>query len=190
MYETAHPMAANHEVEEKTQRAAAPRPEMRADARLPDIGLTDAERQAVIGILNVVLADEFVLYTKTRRCHWNVVGPNFSELHALFQRQYEQLEEIIDDVAERIRALGGTPAGTLREYLDLTRLDEAPGMGNDSLGMIEALLADHESLVRNLRLDLEFCSEDHGDEGTRDFLTGIMQSHEKTAWMLRAHLAR
>src|SRR5690606_29750690 len=113
MYETAHPMAANHEVEEKTQRAAAPRPEMRADARLPDIGLTDAERQAVIGILNVVLADEFVLYTKTRRCHWNVVGPNFSELHALFQRQYEQLEEIIDDVAERIRALGGTPAGTL-----------------------------------------------------------------------------
>jgi starvation-inducible DNA-binding protein len=83
--------------------------------------------------------------------------------------------------------LGGMAAGSLEEYLKLTRLKEEPGRQYDARGMIEALLADHETLIRSLRKDLETSSE-HGDEGTTDFLTGLMQAHEKTAWMLRAYV--
>jgi starvation-inducible DNA-binding protein len=153
-----------------------------------DIGIADEQRQAVVRILNTVLADEFVLYTKSRRFHWNVEGHNFSELHDLFQKHYEQLGQIVDDVAERARALDGVAAGSLEEYLKLTRLKEEPSKLYDARGMIAALLADHEALVRNLREDLRVCADEHGDEGTMDFLTGLMQTHEKTAWMLRAYL--
>jgi len=153
-----------------------------------NIGLSRDHRAKVVSILNTVLADEFVLYTKSRRFHWNVEGPNFSELHELFQKQYEQLAEIVDDVAERARALDGAAVGSLKEYLDLTRLDEEWSRSYDARGMIATLLADHETLIRELREDLEICSKDHGDEGTTDFLTGLMQMHEKTAWMLRSYL--
>src|SRR5689334_13500098 len=142
------------------------------------IGLPDAERRAVVGILNVVLADEFALYTKARRFHWNIEGPNFAELHALFQNQYEQLGDIIDEVAERARALDGYAAGSLEEYLQLTRLDEDHRKRHDASGMIASLLADHERLIRALRVDLKSCANDYGDDGTTDFLTGLMQSHE------------
>jgi starvation-inducible DNA-binding protein len=155
---------------------------------LADVGLGEKSREAVVAVLNTVLADEFVLYTKTRRFHWNVQGPDFSALHALFQQQYEQLGRIVDDVAERARALDGFAAGSLEEYLRLARLGEGPAGNYDARGMIAALLADHEALVRSLREDLRACSDRHGDEGTTDFLTGLMQAHEKTAWMLRAHL--
>lgn len=163
-------------------------------ARLPregtpaDIGLSGSQRSEVVSILNTVLADEFVLYVKTRRFHWNVEGPNFSELHGLFEKQYEQLGEIVDLVAERARALGGFAAGSFEEYLSLTRLGERPGEHYSARGMIGALLADHEALIRSLRDDLEVVSEEYGDEGTTDFLIGLMQEHEKTAWMLRAYL--
>ena len=153
-----------------------------------NIGLTDKQREGVVSILNTVLADEFVLYTKSRRFHWNVEGPDFSELHDFFEKHYEQLGEIVDQVAERARALGGIAAGSLEEFLKLTRLKEEPGKQYDARGMIQALLADHETLIRSLRKDLEMSSNEHGDEGTTDFLTGLMQAHEKTAWMLRAYV--
>ena len=152
-----------------------------------NIGLSDKQRDAVASILNTVLADEFVLYTKSRRFHWNVEGPDFSELHELFEKQYDQLGEIMDRVTERARALGGVTAGSLEEYLRLTRLKEEPRKRYDAGEMIRALLADHETLIRRVRKDVETCSKEHGDEGTRDFLTGLMQEHEKIAWMLRAH---
>jgi starvation-inducible DNA-binding protein len=158
------------------------------EAMAVNIGLSDKQREAVVRILNTVLADEFVLYVKSRRFHWNVEGPDFSELHELFERQYEQLGEIVDQVAERARALDGIAAGSLEEYLKLTRLKEEPGRNYDAREMIAALLADHETLIRCLREDLETCSKEHGDEGTMDFLTGLMQGHEKIAWMLRAYL--
>jgi starvation-inducible DNA-binding protein len=188
MYGTVHRMSTDWDLREEKRLASTSHSGSHEDAKPIDIGLLDTERQAVIGILNTVLADEFLLYTKSRRFHWNVEGPNFSELHALFEKQYEQLEAIIDDVAERARALGGVAAGTLEEYLGLTRLSEEPGRAHDARGMIAALLADHERLIRTLRVDLESCSDDFGDEGTMDFLTGLMQMHEKMAWMLRAHL--
>jgi starvation-inducible DNA-binding protein len=154
-----------------------------------NIGLDDSSRGGVARILDRLLADEFVLYIKTRRFHWNVVGPHFAELHRLFESQYEQLDDIVDEVAERARSLGGTAAGSLREFLELTRLAENAGDNPAAERMIAALLADHESLIRSLRADLETASDQYGDAGTGDFLTGLLERHEKMAWMLRAHLA-
>jgi starvation-inducible DNA-binding protein len=154
-----------------------------------DVGLSKDQREAVVTILNTVLADEFVIYIKSRRFHWNVEGPNFTELHGLFEKQYEQLGEIVDRVAERARALGGFAAGSLEQYLRLTRLTEQTGERYPARSMIEALLADHEALIRSLREDIEFVTGECGDEGTTDFLIGLMQEHEKIAWMLRAYLS-
>lgn len=107
------------------------------------IGLSDQQRETAVSILNTLLADEFVLYVKSRRFHWNVEGPNFSELHNLFEKQYEQLDQVIDEVAERARALGGIPMGSLQQYVELTRLMEQADQTFDAKGMIAALLDDH-----------------------------------------------
>lgn len=151
-----------------------------------DIGLTERQRSAVGRILNTLLADEFLLYNKTRRFHWNVEGPHFSELHKFFESQYEQLDEVIDEVAERARALDIMAAATLREYLSSTRLKENPAKTEQD--MLKALLNDHQAIVRSLRDDLVTCAEQLGDAGTSDFLTGLMEQHEKMAWMLRSYL--
>jgi len=154
----------------------------------PDIGLTDAQRTGVIKILNTLLADEYVLYTKTRNFHWNVVGPQFNDLHKFFEAQYTELNVIVDDVAERARALGGEAAGSLAEFTKLARLGEQPGKPLPSQKMLAALLADHEALIQHLRSDLDTCGDKFHDAGTNDFLTGLMEQHEKMAWMLRAFL--
>jgi starvation-inducible DNA-binding protein len=153
------------------------------------IGLTDKARQGVAKLLNVLLADEYLLYTQTRNYHWNVVGPRFHDLHKFFEAQYEELDEFIDQVAERVRALGGNSAGSLGEFLELARNKESSGLPRDAQGMVGSLLAAHEALIRNLRSDLEKADE-LGDAGTNDFLTGLMEQHEKMAWMLRATLER
>ncbi len=153
----------------------------------PNLGLSDSQRSDVVGILTTLLADEFLLYTKTRNYHWNVVGHQFHDLHKFFEGQYEALDEIVDEVAERARSLGGPSAGTLKEFLGAARLKESPGESPDARGMVANLLSDHESIVRSLRGDLETCTK-LGDAGTADFLTGLMERHEKTAWMLRATL--
>lgn len=154
----------------------------------PNIGLTEDQRNGVAAILNTLLADEYVVYTKTRNYHWNVVGPQFNDLHKFFEAQYTALNEIVDEVAERTRALGGKATGTLTEFLKYTRLNEQPGQSPDARGMIAELLADHEAIIRHLRVDLETCLEKYHDAGTNDFLTGLMEQHEKMAWMLRAFL--
>ena len=153
-----------------------------------NIGLNDKQRGGAITVLNTLLGDEYVLYTKTRRFHWNVTGQNFSELHAFFEAQYEELSDIVDQVAERVRALDGMAAGSLEEFLKLTHLPEEPNKKFDAKGMIAALLADHESIAQHLRQDLSAVQEKSGDVGTADFLTGLMQLHEKMAWMLRSYL--
>jgi starvation-inducible DNA-binding protein len=153
------------------------------------IGLTDKARQGLAKLLNVLLADEYLLYTQTRNYHWNVVGPRFHDLHKFFEAQYEELDDVIDGVAERVRALGGTSAGSLGEFLELARNKESSGLPRDGQGMVGSLLTAHEALIRNLRSDLERTDE-FGDAGTNDFLTGLMEQHEKMAWMLRATLER
>jgi starvation-inducible DNA-binding protein len=154
----------------------------------PNIGISDSNREGVIRILNALLADEYVLYTKTRNYHWNVVGPQFNDLHKFFESQYEELDEIVDEVAERSRSLGGKAAGTLAEFTRLARLKEEPGQYPDARAMLANLLADHEAVIRTLRGDLATVMDKHGDAGTSDFLTGLMEKHEKMAWMLRAFL--
>jgi starvation-inducible DNA-binding protein len=154
------------------------------------IGISDANRHAVVKILNTVLADEYVLYTKTRNYHWNVVGPQFNDLHKFFQAQYEALDDIVDDVAERSRALGGNAVATLAEFTQVSRLKEHPGRYPAADAMLANLLADHEAVVQSLRSDLATVMDKHADAGTNDFLTGLMEKHEKMAWMLRAFLAK
>ncbi len=150
------------------------------------IGISESNRDSIVKILNAVLADEYVLYTKTRNYHWNVAGPQFNDLHKFFEAQYEALNEVVDDVAERARALGGKAFGTLAEFAQHTRLKEQPGKQPAALTMVANLQADHEAMIRALRADLETVMEKHNDAGTSDFLTGLMEKHEKMAWMLRS----
>lgn len=151
-----------------------------------NIGLTEAQREAVCGILRKLLADEFALYTKARNYHWNVVGLQFHDLHKLFESEYEALDEIVDEVAERIRALGGVSPGTLEEFRQTTRLREEPGKVPSAREMVAKLAEDHETIIRQLRQDIPVVQDQHQDVGTADFLTGLMERHEKHAWMLRA----
>jgi starvation-inducible DNA-binding protein len=151
-----------------------------------NIGIGEKERASLGKILNALLADEYVLYTKTRRFHWNVVGPDFSELHKFFEAQYEALDDIVDEVAERARALDVVAAGSLEEFGKLARLKEHAGKNPDAPGMLAALLDDHEAVIRTLRSDVER-ADDLGDAGTNDFLTGLMEQHEKMARMLRSY---
>jgi starvation-inducible DNA-binding protein len=154
----------------------------------PNIKINDSHRAGVVAMLNALLADEFVLGTQTRNCHWNVTGPRFHDLHKFLDAQYEELDAILDDVAERARALGGRAAGTLGEFLNLARLRERPGKCRDAQEMTAKLLDDQETVIRQLRGDVDKCARKYADAGTADFLTGLMEQHEKMAWMLRAIL--
>jgi starvation-inducible DNA-binding protein len=153
-----------------------------------NIELTEKSREGAVTMLNALLADDFVLGTRTRNCHWNVTGPHFHDLHKLFASQYDALDEIMDDVAERARALGGHAVGTLSELLALARLKERPGKYPSASHMTAELLTGHEAVIRQLRADVIACDEKLADAGTTDFLTGLMEQHEKMAWMLRAVL--
>ena len=153
-----------------------------------NIGLTDQQRAGVAEILDRTLSDLFVLYTKTRNYHWNVVGEHFRDLHKLLEEQYEELEEAIDLVAERSRKLGMPALGTLKEYLQHASLKEQPGDHPDAFTMLSNLCGDHEAVIQALRKDADDCDEKYHDMGTNDFLIGLMQEHEKMAWMLRSYL--
>jgi starvation-inducible DNA-binding protein len=152
------------------------------------IGITDGNRKAVSVELSKLLADEFILYTKTRNAHWNVEGPDFHSMHLFFESQYEQLDDTMDSVAERIRTLGHYAPATLKSFLELTHLTEKTGDKNDSLAFIKELLEDHESIIEFIRGNIEPFASKYHDYGTSDYVTGLMEEHEKMAWMLRAHL--
>jgi starvation-inducible DNA-binding protein len=153
-----------------------------------NIGINEANRKAVSGQLAKLLADEFVLYTKTRHAHWNVEGPDFHAMHIFFEGQYEQLDEIMDSVAERIRTIGHYAPATLKSFLQLTHLTELNESRNNSLGFIKELLEDHESIIEFIRGNINVFADKYKDMGTSDYITGLMEDHEKMAWMLRAHL--
>jgi starvation-inducible DNA-binding protein len=154
----------------------------------PNIGIKPENLTAVAHLLNGILADEFLLYTKTRNAHWNVEGPDFHAQHIFFEKQYEALDEIMDSVAERIRTLGHYAPGTLKDFLKLTHLTEVMREKNDSAGFIRELLADHETIIIAMRENINRFADEFKDVGTSDFITGLMEEHEKMAWMLRAHL--
>lgn len=154
----------------------------------PKIDIKDSNLKAIADVLNTLLADEYVLYTKTRRAHWNVEGPHFMELHKFFESQYDELDVIIDNVAERVRALGHYSLGSLKDFLKVTRLSEDAHKFTDSRQIMQSLLNDHESIICSIRRELIIVNDKYNDAGTSDFITGIMEQHEKMAWMLRAHI--
>jgi len=152
-----------------------------------NIGITEKNTSAVAEILNKLLADENVLYTKVRNAHWNVEGPDFHAQHLFFETIYDELAETIDEVAERVRSIGHYAVGTMKAWLEITQLTEMAYGKNDSKGFIKEILNDFESLIISLREDIDKV-EKYKDAGTEDFLVGILEKHEKTAWMLRSHL--
>jgi starvation-inducible DNA-binding protein len=155
----------------------------------PNIDILDEHRSEIAGALNQLLADEYILYTKTRNAHWNITGPNFMELHKFFESQYDTLDDTIDNVAERVRALGHTSLGSLKDFLTVGRLLETPLEGSNPKSVLQALLDDHETLIRILRHAASVAADTWKDLGTADFLTGLLEQHEKMAGMLRAYLS-
>lgn len=152
------------------------------------IGLQDKERSGSADILNRVLSDQHVLYIKTRKYHWNVTGRQFYSLHELLEKQYELLATSIDEVAERVRSLGYPSFGTMEEFIECATLKEEPGVNPEAMAMVANLVGDHEQVIRNLRGFVDQTADELHDQGTSDFLTGLMEAHEKMAWMLRAFL--
>lgn len=158
-----------------------------SDIMKPNIGISEKNLAHITGTLTTVLADAMVLYVKTRKFHWNVSGDSFMELHKLFEKQYDELEEAIDAIAERINKLGSKTIGTMNEFLKLASIKESPGKYPSSKDMIKELLKDHETVIQGLRKHIDDCSDKFKDTGTADFLTGLMEQHESIAWTLRRY---
>lgn len=153
-----------------------------------NLGLNDESRLEVGQILNLLLADETMLYLTTRDYHWNVTGEEFISLHQQFETQYGQLATWIDEVAERARSIGVGARGSLADVAKTARSSASPGCGLAAERMVSTLVALHEDLVIRLRADSAACANRFKDGGTSDFLTGLMEWHEKTAWLLRAQI--
>lgn len=152
----------------------------------PQIGISDKNLKKTSAILSHLLANEMSLYIKTRKAHWNVKGESFMELHRLFEEQYRQLEEYVDMVAERIGKMGHNTIGTLSEFSKLTTIKESPGKYTSSKETLKELLRDHESVIIQLREDIEACMDK--DSGSGDLLVHLMEEHETIAWILRRYL--
>jgi len=154
----------------------------------PNIGISPKNLKSITDLLSAVLADAMLLYTKTRKFHWNVSGNSFMELHKLFDKQYQTLEEAIDEIAERINKLGAKTPGTMQEFLQMATLKEFPGKYPSQKEMLKELLKDHEAVIVQLRKHIKDCDEKYDDIGTSDFLTDMIKEHETTAWTLRRYL--
>ena len=152
------------------------------------IGIKDSNSLAVANDLAKLLADENVLYIKTKNAHWNVEGSDFYNKHKFFETQFVELDAIIDKVAERIRSVGHYAPGTLKSFLELTHLTESTESKNDSEGFLKELLMDHESIIIYCREHIRRFVNDYSDAGSADFITGIMEDHEKMAWFIRSHI--
>lgn len=150
--------------------------------------IAEINSQAVAAELARILADETVLYIKTKNAHWNIEGADFYDKHTFFEAQFIQVNEMIDCIAERIRSLGHYTPCTLISYLSLTHLTEQTRAQNDSQGFIKELLVDHESVIAILRKHIKLFANEFNDLGTSDFIIGLMETHEKMAWYLRSHL--
>ncbi len=152
-----------------------------------NIGIEDSTREEIAQGLSRVLADSYTLYLKTHNFHWNVTGPLFSTLHLMFEGQYQELALAVDEIAERIRALGFPAPATYGKFSSLTSIQENEGIP-EAEEMIRLLVQGQETVVRTSREMLPLL-EKANDQPTLDLLTKRMQIHEKNAWMLRSMLA-
>ncbi len=167
--------------------AASPGPGDRGPAI--DIGIDASDRKKIAQGLSTYLADAFTLYLKTHNFHWNITGPMFNSLHAMFEAQYTEQWNALDDVAERIRALGFNAPGSYAEFMRLSSIREEPGLAEapDWREMVRQLVVGNEAVCRTARKVLG-TGEKGGDDPTVDLMTQRLQVHEKNAWMLRALL--
>lgn len=149
-----------------------------------NIGISEEQRKLIAEGLAVLLADSYTLYLKTHNYHWNVTGPQFQSLHTLFEEQYQELAVAVDDIAERIRALGEFAPGSYKEFAKLTTIEEAEGIPSAE-EMIKDLVKGHEAIAKTAR-NIVPVAENASDEVSLDILTQRMTVHEKTAWMLRS----
>ncbi len=158
-----------------------------AEAPTINIGISEDDRKAIAAGLSKVLADSYTLYLKTHNYHWNVVGPMFNTLHLMFETQYNELALAVDEIAERIRALGEPAPGSYLEFAELSSITEDREKP-EATEMIRRLVEGHETVARTARSVFP-AAEAASDEPTADLLTQRLQIHEKTAWMLRSMLA-
>lgn len=151
-----------------------------------DTGIAADDRRKIADGLSRLLADSYTLYLKTHNYHWNVTGPLFSTLHTMFEQQYTELATAVDEIAERIRALGHPAPGSYKAFAGLTSIEEEDGVPSAE-DMLRQLVAGQEAVVRTAR-EIFPLADGANDEPTADLLTQRMQLHEKNAWMLRAML--
>jgi len=152
-----------------------------------DIGIDAADRAAIADGLSRLLADTYTLYLTTHNFHWNVTGPMFNTLHAMFMQQYTELWNAVDTIAERIRALGHIAPGSYAEFTRLSSVPDAPAQPPKALEMVRLLVQGHEAVARTARSLFPLVDKAH-DEPTADLLTQRLAVHEQTAWMLRSLL--
>lgn len=158
-----------------------------ATSRSPQIGIKATDLKSINSGLAQAVAETFTLYVKTQGYHWNVVGPTFHSLHALFEEQYIELRDAADVIAERMRALGAFAPGSFTEFQKLAGIkDHEPA--KDAEDMVRILVGDHELAARTLRPFVDV-ADDAGDSATADLFTERLAAHEKHAWMLRSTLA-
>ncbi|SRR6056297_2293071 len=149
-----------------------------------DIGISAPDRESIAEGLKRLLADSYTLYLQTHNFHWNVTGPQFRELHLMFEEHYTELATAVDDIAERIRTLGVAAPGTYKVFAKLSSIKEVEGVP-DAAEMVELLTKGHEQVVKTCRKALGQAQK-ADDESSAALISDRMRIHEKTAWMLRA----
>jgi starvation-inducible DNA-binding protein len=152
-----------------------------------NIGISDKDRAAIAGGLSKLLADTYTLYLTTHNFHWNVTGPMFNSLHAMFMAQYTELWNAVDPIAERIRSLGHAAPGSYAQFAALSSLPDAPAQPPKAMQMVRILMEGHEGAARTAR-SLFPLVDKASDEPSADLLTQRLTVHEQTAWMLRSLL--
>jgi starvation-inducible DNA-binding protein len=145
--------------------------------------------KVVVTFLNLLLADEYVLLTKTRTAHWNLDGTNYFELHVFLENQYNEIDEMIDDIAEQIRSLGHFALGSLKDFLQIAQMNDHHENFNSTKKVFETLLEDHLIIVKTIKHELFPISEILSDRNTATFLSEIMSKHKQMAWMIRLFIS-
>jgi starvation-inducible DNA-binding protein len=151
------------------------------------MAISISHREQIAQYISQILADTYILYTKTQNFHWNVIDERFHSLHEMFEEQYKQLAEAVDELAERIRMLKFKAPGSMRNFLELGNLEESDvDLSGDE--MLRHLCQDHDTLANHIRPMIEEIIK-LGDEGSGDMLIQHLKMHEKMAWMLRSHFS-
>jgi starvation-inducible DNA-binding protein len=150
--------------------------------------IPNQDNDVIVTFLNLLLAEEYVLYTKTRTAHWNVDGLNNFELHVFLENQYNRLDEIIDQIAVRIRSLGRFALGSLKDFLSISQMSDDNSDLSNSGQTFEILLHDHESIIRMIHHETDPISHELNDAATAELILVILAEHQKMVWMLKSFL--